>query len=620
VAPQLKWRGILLLAALMLIGVVAPVSAQDAPLTGADGVVFAEGFNAPQGLLVDEEGSVWVIDSGIGGEEEMTIFSTQAMTDVTASFGATASVVRVLEDGTQEQIAALPSLLVGDEGIGGARLALLDGVLYATVGQYSSNPEDAGIPDFTAVVTINEDGSTTTVANLWDFERENNPDETTLFDSHPYGITRGPDGALYVADAGANAVLRVDPATGEVSVVAVLEPLPGVFPSDTRGGELLTDPVPTAIVFDDEGNAYVSYLSGAPFIPGSAGVKLVAADGTVSDYATGLTMLTDLRWGPDGNLYGTQFGLFTDQGPTPDSGSVVRINGGEDFEVVVEGLAFATSLDFNAAGDLFVTTNGLGAPGSGQVLLFESVAAGEEGTTEEGSAEEEGAGDIAGADCAELTSHADLRDALVEVVGAADSGGFGLQMWATIVNRDGVVCAVAFSGENRGDQWPGSRVISAQKANTANAFSLPELALSTANLFTAVQPGNSLFGLQESNPVDTAVAYGGDGADFGQEDDPMIGSRIGGVNVFGGGLALYDENGDILGGIGVSGDTSCTDHIVAWKVRDAIGLDYVPAGVSLTGDDNIVFDQGSGWAHTECGLGEVEISDALPTDYPLGAE
>ncbi len=79
-------------------------------------------------------------------------------------------------------------------------------------------------------------------------------------------------------------------------------------------------------------------------------------------------------------------------------------------------------------------------------------------------------------------------------------------MWATLVDRDGVVKVVAFSGDHRGDQWPGSRVISAQKANTANEFSLPKLALSTANLYSAVQPGGSLFGLQESNPVDPAVA------------------------------------------------------------------------------------------------------------------
>ena len=108
--------------------------------------------------------------------------------------------------------------------------------------------------------------------------------------------------------------------------------------------------------------------------------------------------------------------------------------------------------------------------------------------------------------CTGLPTHSDLKTALVAARGAAN-GGFNLDMWGTVVNRDGVVCAVAFTGKERGDQWPGSRVISAQKANTANAFSLPGLALSSANLYTAVQLGGPLFGLQESNPVDTAVAY-----------------------------------------------------------------------------------------------------------------
>ena len=90
--------------------------------------------------------------------------------------------------------------------------------------------------------------------------------------------------------------------------------------------------------------------------------------------------------------------------------------------------------------------------------------------------------------CAALPSHAALKDALTQARNA-DNGGFNLDMWGTVVNRDGVVCAVAFTGTDRGSEWPGSRVISAQKANTANAFSLPGLALSTANLWAAVQPG-----------------------------------------------------------------------------------------------------------------------------------
>jgi uncharacterized protein GlcG (DUF336 family) len=234
--------------------------------------------------------------------------------------------------------------------------------------------------------------------------------------------------------------------------------------------------------------------------------------------------------------------------------------------------------------------------------------------------------------CNALPSQAALRSALAAAEDAGN-GGFSLEMWATVVNRDGVVCAVAFTGGNRGDQWPGSRVISAQKANTANAFSLPGLALSTANLYSAVQPGGSLFGLQESNPVDVKVAYGGNSADYGQANDPMVGRKIGGVNVFGGGLGLYNAGGQLVGAIGVSGDTSCADHNIAWRTRNTLNLDHVPAGVAaiFAGDpthkDNIVFDitpqpgqmpgvSTSGWGHPHCGpgpaAGETTIAAGLP--------
>jgi len=225
------------------------------------------------------------------------------------------------------------------------------------------------------------------------------------------------------------------------------------------------------------------------------------------------------------------------------------------------------------------------------------------------------------ASAAALPDHAAVTAALRRIV-QEDNGGFGLHMWATLVDRDGVVRVVAMSGEERGDQWPGSRVISAQKANTANAFSLPGLALSTANLFTAVQPGQSLFGLQESNPVDTEIAYAGNAADFGRPHDPLVGRRMGGVNVFGGGLALYDANGELVGGLGLSGDSSVADHIIAWKLRDALGLDHVPGGVSTTGDDNMVLDfengaSAGGWGHPETTPGASTIVRTLPTSHPI---
>ena len=72
--------------------------------------------------------------------------------------------------------------------------------------------------------------------------------------------------------------------------------------------------------------------------------------------------------------------------------------------------------------------------------------------------------------CQDLPDHAALKVALDAAV-ATETSGLDFDMWATLVNRDGIVCAVAFSGADRGSQWPGSRAISAQKANTANAFS-----------------------------------------------------------------------------------------------------------------------------------------------------
>src|SRR4051794_13684665 len=70
-----------------------------------------------------------------------------------------------------------------------------------------------------------------------------------------------------------------------------------------------------------------------------------------------------------------------------------------------------------------------------------------------------------------LPSHNQLRAQLREVL-EQQNGGLGFEMWAAILDRDARVVDVVFSGNNRGDQWPGSRVIAAQKANTANAFSL----------------------------------------------------------------------------------------------------------------------------------------------------
>lgn len=216
-------------------------------------------------------------------------------------------------------------------------------------------------------------------------------------------------------------------------------------------------------------------------------------------------------------------------------------------------------------------------------------------------------------------THDQLAGALrksVKPSGGPSNGGFDNHMWAAVVGRDGTVCAVAYSGKAWDDQWLGSRVIAAQKANTANAFSLKSVAMSTANLYASAQPGGFLYGIPSGQPSSTDAAYSGEAVQFGTASDPMVGKRVGGVIVFGGGLGLYDGSG-LKGGVGISGDTSCGDHNVAWRVRQALEMDKVPAGPGTLKNDGIIYDIGvtggssSGFGHPKCAANEADVATEI---------
>jgi hypothetical protein len=189
-------------------------------------------------------------------------------------------------------------------------------------------------------------------------------------------------------------------------------------------------------------------------------------------------------------------------------------------------------------------------------------------------------------DCSALPDAARLRAAVQSVVkeGASKNGGLGNQEWAVTVNRDGIVCAVVFSGASRSDEWPGSRVIAASKANTANGLSGNDYALSTANVFAASQPGQSLYSLATSAPPNANAVFG-DPTSFGTDND----------------------------------------HIIAWKVRHALHLDVVPMGPSSDHNDNMILDfhdnvSASGFGHPSCkgGMTPDAIIHSLSKQFPTG--
>jgi uncharacterized protein GlcG (DUF336 family) len=217
--------------------------------------------------------------------------------------------------------------------------------------------------------------------------------------------------------------------------------------------------------------------------------------------------------------------------------------------------------------------------------------------------------------CQGLPTAAQLKTWLQAAPGAGgEAGGLfhGTRMWAAVVNRDGKICAYTTGTPDPTQVWPGSQAIAKAKAYTANAFSLDTFVLSTARLYTFTQAGHSLFSLGQSNLFNPqALAPPGGQGGF---DNQIAGGMI----FFGGGVPLY-SNGKIIGGLGISGDTSCTDHEIAKRVRNLAGLN--PPGGPLV--DDIVYsppDAASVFAHPVClntWRNGIQIGSEAPATYPM---
>lgn len=195
--------------------------------------------------------------------------------------------------------------------------------------------------------------------------------------------------------------------------------------------------------------------------------------------------------------------------------------------------------------------------------------------------------------CGGLPTESELRQYLAATPSPNAGGLFnGTRMWGAVVNRDGEVCAFATSTADPKQVWPGSQAIAKAKAYTANAFSLDDFVLSTARLYTFTQPGHSLWSLGQSNLFDPKALAPPSGAGG-------KGQIAGGLIFFGGGLPLYNADGQIVGGLGISGDTSCADHEIAKQVRSAAGLNP-PGGPFVDDIQYSLVDGASVFTHPLC--------------------
>ncbi len=248
----------------------------------------------------------------------------------------------------------------------------------------------------TALWTMRPGSAPKKLANLWKYEKNENPDAeqaygftdldaaclaqmppevpgayTGIKESHPYGsaVHRG---TTYVADAAANAVFAVD-ADGDLSTVAVLPPVPvtvtaeaaaaNKLPACTVGHAYNFEPVPTDVEVGKGGWLYVSLLPGGPE-DGSTGangmvVKVKAKTGKVRTVATGLAGATGVAVADNGDVYVAQlFGM-----------QVSRIKHGTDRLKTYAEVTMPAAVEW-ADGDLLVSANVLSDPPKGMILKY----------------------------------------------------------------------------------------------------------------------------------------------------------------------------------------------------------------------------------------------------------
>ena len=329
--------------------------------------VVASGLNNPRGLKFGPDGNLYVAEAGIGGGTNSTVGKcTQVVPPVGPYTGSdTGSRISMITPaGVRTTVvdnipSAQDALQPNPDVQGVADVAFIGDTLYGLLAGAGCSHGVPNTPN--GIIKANADGTWTSIANLSAFYQANPVAKPSASDFEPDG-----DPYSLIADMGN--LYAVNANQGELEKITPDGTISRVVDLSATEGHL----VPTAIALGPDGDFYVGNLFHFPVVNGDAEILKITPDGTVSHFATGLTAVTGLAFGGNGQLYALEFSAAPPSGSpapiAPGTGRVVSVSASGGITPIAGGLSFPTAMTVGPDGALYVSNNGVGAPGSGQIV------------------------------------------------------------------------------------------------------------------------------------------------------------------------------------------------------------------------------------------------------------